>query len=365
MYCDLTNCFLVHIRPAQHNRPLRWHVGSDLKGIEKVSTLVHSDTLFSAICHAWSQIFGKKDLDDCLCQFKGDNVPFRLSSLLPLGSGGNQYFLPKPCLEMPQSATPDLFLRFQKAVQNVVFVSLETLQEWLELRTISPRPDRRCEVFYRKMVQDFQSYQRLFCVGTEMGIRMDSTGMSSPNVFYRGFSGVQEQEYGYYLVLQCLNAKYLGQLKLALDEVGRAGLGGERSLGFGKFTVDKVMPLPQEWKNFFRGSATVAGYLLLSLYSPSDSERSQIDLNHARYTLVPRKGWFHSPTGYAFKRKRCQFLGEGSFVPMMSGNEPSGSLVDVSPEIWAKKCDELQDVWHAIYRYGIALGIPVYEKEAT
>jgi CRISPR-associated protein Csm4 len=360
MQYNLDKLFIAVIKPRRGEHALRWHVGGDMKGIENVSTIVHSDTLFSALCHAWVKLFGKSDLEDNLKIFNEYEPPFRISSIFPMDLTEEKYFVPKPCLPIPKPANQSVFLKYAKSLRDVDFIALDCLLDWLDLKNEEELEPEDCEELYEKIDSVSKEYQEVFWTGTEMGIETDRIGEISPNPFYRGSSITQKvglTDYGYYFLAYCPDNRYIDFLDTLIEEVSISGIGGERSIGFGRFTAESLAEISDDWLYLFKKNNGSTNYLLLSLCYPTDQEKKAIDFSQARYSLIPRKGWFDSPTGYTFKRKRCNLFREGSFIPL-NQRELRGKIVDVSPTIW-ENLEYKLDGWHRIYRYGVALGVPI------
>ena len=138
------------------------------------------------------------------------------------------------------------------------------------------------------------------------------------------------------------------------------GLGGERSSGFGTFQYfDELpevrllteVPSGEDWLQIF--SADRSFMYLLSLCYPRKDDISLLDEESPcwRYSLINRRGWFHSPySGYQLKRKTLRMFGEGSILPVGI----QGGIEDVSPQFWRDQKATMGARWHSIYRYGLA-----------
>ena len=67
-----TRLVRMHFSTAAHT-PSFVHIGGDRKGLEHLSPVIHSDTLFSALCHAWVDCYGAADLWDTILKPIQDN----------------------------------------------------------------------------------------------------------------------------------------------------------------------------------------------------------------------------------------------------------------------------------------------------
>lgn len=132
-----------------------------------------------------------------------------------------------------------------------------------------------------------------------------------------------------------------------LEYLGDGGIGGERSAGYGAFSVERIdppdLPSPQRAQRV----------MTLSRYNPT---RDEIDAGvlgeGASYELVDVGGWLASPEGPAQRRKRVRMIEAGSIlaapVPVV------GRIVDVCP-----KYDQPGAPQHPVWRSGIALTVGV------
>src|SRR6516162_2389568 len=94
------------------------HVGRRGVGLEATRSHVPADTLFSALCVAWRELYGAEDLcGRLLDRFTAGQGPFFLTSAFPLAAGVR--FYPRPLLHHRVRAADDE----EKAVKRVKFVS--------------------------------------------------------------------------------------------------------------------------------------------------------------------------------------------------------------------------------------------------
>ena len=122
--------------------------------------------------------------------------------------------------------------------------------------------------------------------------------------------------------------------EMVLTELGKRGVGGDRSTGKGAFAVKSVEP------RSFSGSPKTGQAVILSLYHPTQWEVQSHVLEKACYDLVIRGGWVDLR---AYQKKRLRMLGEGAVVPLVN-SEGLGDVKDVRPNGWP----------HPVFRYGRA-----------
>ncbi len=132
-------------------------------------------------------------------------------------------------------------------------------------------------------------------------------------------------------------------IKTAIRLLADSGFGGERGRGWGRtaspsFTDGEfpnlILP-PSEFPDSDQ-------HWLLSLYSPAESD--PIDWSRGNYATVERGGWVE---GADAQKKRVRMIEEGSVVAAPSS--PAGRAPDVAPDGFP----------HPVFRAGFALSIPL------
>jgi CRISPR-associated protein Csm4 len=146
---------------------------------------------------------------------------------------------------------------------------------------------------------------------------------------------------------------FQGAFRNALAALRDDGLGGERTSGYGAFETREGAPVA------LADSEPGRLIYLLSRYHPREEELpSALVAPGAAYRLVAVSGWLSTLHGEAQRRKRLFLVGEGSLVH--PGASPAGDIADLRPE------HETGPAFpHPVYRYGLALGVPWPEMEAS
>ncbi len=140
---------------------------------------------------------------------------------------------------------------------------------------------------------------------------------------------------------------YHAVVRQALALLGDDGLGGERSVGYGAFSLEggdaEKLSLPDP--------AAGKPLWLLSRYHPRPEEVGALTAPSAAYNLVSVGGWLRTWDGAAQRRQRLWLLAEGSVI-CPDGNGPWGDLTDVRP----RYTNPAGDLPHPVWRYGVAIG---------
>jgi len=294
------------------------HIGDDESGIgvENVQSIIHSDTIFSALVNAAS-LMNNGSVDFLL---QGN---FRISSAFPYDDKNN-YYLPRPFLPLPAS-----FGRHSKEVKECEFLQEEDFRAWIE--------GKLNEVNVMDAV--FRSSKTSRILTLNVRPRNASDRQTSSTALYHCGEVVFEKGCGLYFILETdENGKE--QFREIFNTLTTLGLGGERSSGYGRFSYEMTGPvdLERRWKEIRNSEGEFS--CLLSLWYPEEAEQ----INTGAYKTVLRKGWiFSASSAKQMKRKTLRMFREGSIF----GNQPVGKLVDVTPSGFD----------HKVYRWGKALSV--------
>lgn len=348
------------------------HFGHDEPGIgiESVQTLLHADTIFSALCNVWARfhILTREELEG-LGNIFNTSPPFRLSSAFPymFKSTRLKFYLPKPHIDTRQfeifgdDMIPHRKTEWKKQLKNVQFIPSEFFENWLKE-----------EQFIKDgWLEDLNAWQGSFVEEIHPHHAQDRLTQAS-ELYHSGkifFHQEQEDDCGFYFLVQFPEEDNVWKEKLneALMALSTMGLGGDKSLGLGRFeynitTKHGVLEEIDRWDDleFLKESAQEEKdkKCVLSLFWPTESERKSIvDIlnvedkknNSIAYGLVQRKGWTGSTsTLHKMKRKTMTMFSEGS-VFGVEGFSPQGSIIDIKPVGFP----------HPVWRYGIALTVPI------
>ncbi|HOL20852.1 MAG TPA: type III-A CRISPR-associated RAMP protein Csm4 [Candidatus Hydrogenedens sp.] len=149
----------------------------------------------------------------------------------------------------------------------------------------------------------------------------------------------------------------LESFEKVLSALGKLGIGGERTSGFGQFSIVKIIPLQSNnLKQLVdKDILVVSGHenldlntiTTLSLYHPTKEEFNDGILNGiASYECTVRGGWIHDLAGGDNPKMSIRMCIEGSIFPAKDG-KPKGDVLDIS----------YNEEPHPIWRSGLALNI--------
>ncbi len=285
------------------------HVSSGGYGEESVDAVIHSDTLFSALCMAASRLLG----DDAVAILL-DDASLRITSAFPFL--GDELLMPKP-VGCEFANFGDLTYAQQKVAKKLRFLPLEILTRFLEGGSVSLDVDRLRGGWW---ITSATAPPILVTTAEVPRVTLDRTS-GAAGIFHvaevRFCSGA-----GLYALVHSDQAATRGIVRTCMRLLADEGVGADRTVGKGQFTLSEgSLELPLE------GPAPV--WYLASLYAPSTAEHAAWDAAASRYELLERKGWISAPGQATQRRKRMWTLQEGSTLAFSQPLRLSGGMPDV------------------------------------
>ncbi|MDY4078071.1 MAG: type III-A CRISPR-associated RAMP protein Csm4 [Clostridium sp.] len=295
------------------------HLGN--KNLEESNFTFFADTLFSALfkelLNFGNETYAKHFYE---CVKNGDLI---FSDGLPFME--DTYYIPKPMLKISSFEN----LKIRKAYKKLKYIPIDLLDDYLEGEL------------------DIVEEENIF---EEFGVSSSKTSVAirgqDENKPYRvGIYNFREKN-GIYILVGYNKKENIDYFNDVLHSLSYSGLGGKRSSGLGRFTIEKVEDLPDEFKERLNVEGNT--FMTLSVSLPEEKELESV-LEGARYNLIKRSG-FVSSTNYSneFQRKKDFYLFEAGscFKKMFKGN-----IYDVSAY-----------GTHPVYRYAKGLFLEVSKK---
>lgn len=334
-----------HVACLHFTSPL--HVGEPRVGLEGCADVISADTLFSAIANTWLTIYGKQSLEQLLAEFNSAAElpdcapPFLLSSAFPYRN--TEFFFPKPLWQerSDEEEVDAKAAKALKALKDLKFLPAAFFQKWITGHL--EKSD-----FGDWMIQEGETQKSLSATEILPRVRLDRLDLAS-NLYFCGQVYFPEDGGLYFLAEG--TEENLAQLYEVLRLLGELGIGGERALGFGRFTLREQKIEEIKTLEFLASYPNRDAFLTLAPYFPTDREIRALVRNEGEemtaYQLVERGGWVDSPELRSGRRKKtCRMFTEGSVFQ----TQPRGCLVDVTPE-------PVKKAPHHVYRYGFAFPV--------
>ncbi|ABB14943.1 type III-A CRISPR-associated RAMP protein Csm4 [Carboxydothermus hydrogenoformans] len=282
-----------------------------------------SDQLFSALLNAYSLYYGAGETK-AFFEALLEKPVLELSSLFPAQVTGEKvyYFVPKP---LTLDLTP--YFTDVKTAKKIEYLPVESLEKIAKGE--GPGEGYVVQKAYLPVKQEYWHQSREI-----PRVALDRI-TSSSNIYY--CTGITFAENIYLYFLYEIAPEWKTKFETALRVLADEGLGGERTYGFGQFSIefreDFSWPLQGEYR------------FLLSNYYPKEDELLKIADGVKAYTLVESGGYVFSSFDRGVRKKSVRFFGPGSVF----GFKPVGRLVDVTPKYFTE---------HPVYRYGYAFTLP-------
>lgn len=349
---------LVQLRPTTP-----WRIAPDSGARERVDTLFHSDSLYSAMTQAMGQL---GQMEEWLAATAGAEVPaVRFTSCFPFVEGTLLVTPPRNLWPPPPSSR----VRWKGARYVPLSIAEKLLKDpdgrlkedegWVvdsASECLLPPPRRgKAQAPFRVTVRRTAAVDRFTgLAGAPVSTACLEFSPGSGLWTCGAFSSEESRE------------RWLGPVKAAFRLLADGGFGGQRSRGWGRASQ------PEFQEGAFpdlliRGTTTLqpaaapaaeegeapaeaapvyeTAYWILSMFTPAESDA--VDWTRGAYSVVERSGRVESSAAHGALKKSIRMVTEGSVL--LAAATPRGSASDVAPEGFA----------HPVYRAGFALAIPI------
>lgn len=317
------------------------HIGEVGIGLEESSLVLHSDTIFNAICNALAKLYGRDWVTDFLRNFK-DEPPFRISSGFPFADQ-NLYF-PKPMsrANIDEDFDEDLLQNYSKKLKKTSYLTKGFFEKWIAEEKLSEKDLK--DITENEAAKDCDDKDSGFGTGFLLPKVSISRESAESSIYFLGSVRFKENS-GIWFILDCASKEWENRVFSALRLLQHDGIGGKRTWGYGSFFLEEenlCLKLPD--------SGT---HLLLSLFYPNESEDPAADEKqlfsgkNARWGFSLRGGYAH-PYGSRSSSQKAQrlFIKEGSIFE----KKPQGKLIEDKADLEGIK---------ELYHYGFAYSIPI------
>lgn len=329
---------VVRFRPAGP-----WRLGPDTGASEAVDTLLHSDSLFSALTQAMARL---GLLEQWLAETIGAEGPaVRLSSCFPYMD--EIHLIVPPATLWPPPPSPRL--RWEGAR----YVPLSLVNDLLAERPLDDNAWRLDGPSQCLLPADIRfSAPGPFRLTTRRRIAVDRL---CGHIVPHEKACLEFAEGGGLWGLAVFRdeaacSRWSQPLRGAFELLADSGLGGERTLGWGHSRRPEFIEI--EWPDTLLAMPVIesgddgAGlYWLLSLFVPAPGDA--VEWPRSRFTLLERAGRVESAQGWGLRKKLLRVVAEGSVLH--SARTLQGTAKNVAPEGFP----------HPVFRYGVPLALRI------
>lgn len=245
--------------------------------LESTDISFHADTLFSGLYQEAIKL--KKER-----QFLEEIEQNRLLFTDGFPYIGNQYFIPKPMIQI-QKSTADKKgnSREKKLLKNMKYIPQEFLKSYIK----GEFP-----------ISEMEAVRKLGKTGVKMSVGIRGNEDPEP---YRVGAYYFEEGNGLYIILAFQDDKNKELFEILLGSLSYTGLGGKKSSGLGRFEY-RECKIPESLTESLQKKGKIN--LLLSVALPEEEELDEV-LNKANYNLIKRGGFVDSER-YAEQQMRKQ-----------------------------------------------------------
>lgn len=293
------------------------HISNERGDYASGSSIIHSDTLYSAIAWAWNLLGKSEWITDLLSD------DFALSSCFPFCN--NQLFFPRPKFSYEINREQLIETGLKKKIKKAEWVDEVILKQMLSgIDPTEKGNDNFSNTFWSsKPIQNEK-----FIDSTVVPRVMVPRNNDDTKIYYieKYFF---KQGSGLYFLASFENSNHKNQFEAALKLLADEGIGTDRNVGHGKFTfevTDFVFP---------DINASFGLIYSLGLFIPQDQEEMNFLIDHPRkgYDLVKRSGWLSEPY-LTWRKKQVYMFSEGSVFksPREGMFITKGKTVDLKPE---------------------------------
>jgi CRISPR-associated protein Csm4 len=288
-----------------------------------------ADTLFSALCQEALQLYGALGIERLVQWCKDGQL--LISDLLPFI--GQELYLPKPLRPVQIPAQNEGNSVRKKAFKKLQYIPVSQWQIYLAGKL---DPLEAAETFGQLGMAEVRT------MSASRAPERVETGEALPySVGVYHFA----KENGLYLIVGFAAEQQQRIFETLLEALTYSGLGGKRSAGLGRFTIEK-RALPAELTKHLQPATGSCMALSLCMASPEQLENAMQD---AFYLLAKRSGFVLSET-YAPEQRRKRdfyaFRAGSCFAAPFQGN-----VFNVAGE-----------GTHPVYRYAVPLWLRLNEE---
>jgi CRISPR type III-A-associated RAMP protein Csm4 len=310
---------MLRIRPRS---PL--HFGVSGIGLEEAGTVMHSDSVASALIAATARAGASVDrLVDAVVSER-----LVVSGLFPWS--GATLHVPRPLC--PPMWTTKAAQTMRKPLRRLSTIPLDMYARWY---VDSCAVD---EVEIEAAVRAMDAAKAI--VGLRAHVALDRNSAGS-NLYFVG-SAQFRPDTGLWCLASARDEVATNALVDAVAALESYGLGGRRAAGYGRVEIERD-DAPQEIAEMLASPLEPA--LLLTTFIPAAGDDLGALASRGRFRIREMRGWIDGDGVPPRRRREIRGLAAGSIVPTL----PRGRVVEVGPD----------DFPHRVLRSGVAMGLRI------
>ena len=310
------------------------HIGRGAEELDKTATTYGSDALKSALFAVGLPYYPEW----------GENPErffkaFSISSVFPWY--GNELFLPKPGnIRFHFEQSDDL--TDAKKAKKISYLSAGIFRNWVK------DPDELVKI-KQKHIGDSsflftENANKFLHIAVQQRVQMPAGGEGGDTRPYYFERLLFAENSGLYFLISFHDDEIRPKIMHVLNILGDIGIGTDRTVGNGQFTVDSLEEF--EIPIGHRGLQ-----MTLGLYLPEREELETMNLEESHWNLLKRGGYIaasQNPENRSLRKNNIYFFGEGS--TFKSSAILKGRFVDLQPS-------NVHTAMHPVWRCGMPLFI--------
>ncbi len=293
-----------------------------------------SYTIFGAISWAYSLLYGEEKLNNLLNKYRDGEIPFILSSILPREE--DRYYFPKPNLKAKRVENSD---DDYKKLKKISYIDFELMKQVLENKIKNELELN--EQLKKKIEESKGSLASKDAIPHASIDRLYGTTEGSGQLFFEEVVAMSEG----YILIAIKNENIKKELETVFNLLQDIGLGGNRSVGYGRVIFGKFEPFP-EIEKYLKNKTDK--FITLAPIIP---EKETYDLSNSYFDYFTFRGAIDN--NYDFKdvdiwKDKVIYLKEGSTLKVKKEKDIYGQFFN------AKVIEEKDKNKKVIYQYGLA-----------
>ena len=294
---------------------------------------MHSDTISAALAAIRAQQGRKDDIDSFMDSFL-------ISSAFPYYK--KCYFLPRPLGKINVYIDDCDEYISRKKLKTIRFIEQTLWTELIAGKDIHIKSSQLKDGFVLPVSDD--SFEKPYTSSVNQRVTVPRADGQDAEPFFFDWTFFNK-EAGLYCLTDA-QGELLDELIFLFQTLGENGIGTDKNIGGGKFTVDKAnISLPNEESDT---------HMLLSLYIPKEEEMNILDLDNSRFELIQRGGYMAGSIENDFWHLRKKSIYMFQSASILKTSQPlHGRIVNLWPVSYN---DERK---HPVFRSGKPLTIPI------
>jgi len=343
-----------------------FHFGEHGLGQEETLITFPSDSLYAALLVRLAFLEGDESVASFIQPFLEGKPPFLLTSTFPIIENKDENgkvidtirFYPMPTIpRSKEDEGEEEKIGFHyKDVKKIKYVSEDIFKGLIAGKpfssfltkaiTMQGKKVLLTEEERQKLPEPFKQHPEATKIWeVEQRPRVTIERTSNQSSIYHTGRVYFAPDCGLWFAIHWLDEAYKPKVETLLEDLADAGLGGERSVGFGSCTIEQAeqIDLPVQ---------TDSTWINLNRYLPAQDDILALQDETARYSIKRVGGWVTSPTGLGQRRRAVNLITEGSLLGKLSNPFP-GTVVDIRPSYETNQ----DPLGHPVYRIGYAFPV--------